>query len=151
MENEFMWNEIIDDNDLKKFLQETGYFHDSCIKELKYLSGAYVNDELSMYPINDCRVLNVIIQRQSEFLSTIELEFEGLKYLKLFPINEQYTCEILASTMIIKNDSIYWCDCGSVSEGDIDSYDGTLICASKLRWRSIDNMLGKKNFFDSIL
>ena len=29
------WNEIIDDNDLKSFMERVGYFHDSCIKELK--------------------------------------------------------------------------------------------------------------------
>lgn len=30
---------------------------------------------------------------------------------------------------------------------DLQSYDGTLICASKLRWRSIDNSLGTNDFF----
>ena len=87
-----MWNEIIDDNDLRNFMERVGYFHDSCIKELKYLSGAYVNEELSMYPINDRRVLNVIIQCQFEDFSMIEMEFEGLKYLKLFPVDDKYTC-----------------------------------------------------------
>ena len=86
-----MWNEIIDDNDLRNFMERVGYFHDSCIKELKYLSGAYVNEELSMYPINDRRVLNVIIQCQFEDFSMIEMEFEVLKYLKLFPVDDKYT------------------------------------------------------------
>ena len=27
-------------------------FHDSCLKELKYISGAYVNEKLSMIPVN---------------------------------------------------------------------------------------------------
>lgn len=142
-----MWNEIKDDKDLMKFMEKIGYFHDSCIKELKYLSGAYVDEELSMYPVNDRRVLSVIIQRQFEDLSMIEIEFEGLKYLKLFPVDDNYTCEILDSTMIIRDDSIYWCDCGEMSETDLDNYEGTLICASKLRWRFVDGCMGQKEFF----
>lgn len=145
------WNEIIDDNDIKNFMDNICYFHDSCIKELKYLSGAYVGEELSMYPVNDRRILKVIIQRQFKDISVIEMEFEGLKFLKLFPIYEDYTCEILDSTMILKNDCIYWCDCGGLSETDLDSYDGTMICASKLRWRSIDKCLGKEEIYLSIM
>ena len=145
-----MWNEIIDDNDLRNFMERVGYFHDSCIKELKYLSGACVNEELSMYPINDRRVLNVIIQCQFEDFSMIEMEFEGLKYLKLFPVDDKYTCEVLDSTMILKEDGIYWCDWGGLSEDDINEYNGTLICASKLRWRSINKCMGQKEFFVSI-
>lgn len=145
-----MWNEIIDDSTLIKFLESVNYFHDSCIKELKYLSGAYVDETLSMYPFNDRRVLNVVIQRQFKENSMIEMEFSGLRYLKLFPADENYTCEILDSTMILKDDCIYWCDCGCLSESDLSKYTGTLICASKLRWRSIDEWMGKKEFFQSI-
>lgn len=144
-----MWNEITDNNDLEAILESICYFHDSCIKELKYVSGAFVNNNLSMYPVNDRRLLNVIIQRQFEDKSVIEMEFEGLKYLKLFPADDKYTCEILDSTMVFKDDCIYWCDLGGLSEKDLDNYNGTIICASKFRWRSIDNSLGKEDFFFS--
>lgn len=142
-----MWNEITDNNDLMKFMETISFFHDSCIKEMKYISGAYVNDNLSMYPVNDDRTLNVIIQRQYSDISMFELEFQGLKYLKLFPVDNQYTCEILDATVILKNDCIYWCDCGDLSEDDLDSYCGTVICASKLRWRQINDCMGKNRFF----
>ena len=116
-----MWIEIVDEKDLKKFMENVEFFHDSCIKEIKYLSGAYVNENLSMYAVNDQRILSVIIQRQYKNNSMFEMEFRGLKYLRLFPIDDQYTCEILDSTMIIKEDCIYWCDCGEMSETDIDN------------------------------
>ena len=87
-----MWNEVLDKNDLQCFMNEIGYFHDSCIKEMRYLSGAYVDDDLAMHPVNDKRILNVIIQRQFEDVSMIEMQFIGLKCLKLFPIDEEYTC-----------------------------------------------------------
>lgn len=142
-----MWNEIVDKNDLTYFMNRVGFFHDSCIKELKYVSGAYVDDDLSMYPLNDKRILNVIIQRQYEDMSMIEMQFIGLKFLKLFPVDEKYTCEILDSVILLKNDSIYWCDCGDISENDFEDYEGTLICASKLRWRSIENRMGQEEFY----
>lgn len=146
-----MWNEISNDHDLRSFMEKVFFFHDSCIKEMKYLSGAYVNEELEMYPVNDRRILKVIIQRQFKNISMIEMEFEGLKYLKLLPCDDQYTCEILDSTMILKDNCIYWCDCGGLSEADLDNYSGTMICASKFRWRSIDSYMGKEEFYLSPL
>lgn len=146
-----MWNEINSNNDLINFMDTICYFHDSCIKEMKYLSGAYVNEDLSMYPINDCRILRVIIQRQFKDNAIIEMEFSGLKRLQLLPCDDEYTCEILDSTMILKDDCIYWCDCGELSEKDLESYDGTVICASKLRWRSIDGFMGQKEIYTSII
>lgn len=145
-----MWNDIANENDLKGFMDAMYGFHDSCIKEIKYISGAYVNEKLSMSPVNSKRILSVIIQRQFEDLSAIEMQFMGLKYLKLFPNDENYTCEILDATMIIKEDHIYWCDCGGLSEKDIESYTGTTICASKVRWRAADEYLGAKEIYVTI-
>lgn len=138
-----MWTEILNNSDIKSFLDTVCYFHDSCIKEMKYVSGAFVNENLSMYPVNDKRKLCVIIQRQIEDNSVIEIEFQGLKKLALNPVSADYTCEILDSTLIKKDDLIYWCDCGGYDENTIENYDGTLICAEKMRWRSLENALGK--------
>lgn len=102
-----------------------------------------------MHPLNDRRILRVVIQRQYEKNSMIEMEFQGLKYLKLFPVDESYTCEILDSTMIMKDGNFYWCDFGNVPESDLDDYAGTLICASGFRRRSIENHMGEKEFYHS--
>lgn len=145
-----MWNLICTKAELELFLERMWYFHDSCVKEIKYTSGAYVNEDRAMRPINSCRKLNVIIQRQCKVDSTIELEFCGLKYLKLYPVNENYTCEILDSTMLIKDDTILWYDSDDLTEENISDYGGTIICASKLRWRVIDNGLGKHPIYDLV-
>jgi len=144
-----MWETIRTNDEILNFMENVHYFHDSCIKEISYISGAYVDNSLSMFPLNNRRVLRVVIQRQCEQDSMIEMEFHGLKCLKLSPVDENYTCEILDSTMIMKDGNIYWCDCGDLSESDIDDYTGTLICASKLRWRSIENHMGDKEFYHS--
>lgn len=146
-----MWNEIQSFEDLSEFLDMVCFFHDSCIKEMKYLSGAYVDNDLSMYPLNDSRVLSMVIQRQFETFSMIEIRFEGLKFLKLCPVNTQYTCEIHEATLLLKDDCIWWCDCGGLSEADIADYDGTVICASKLWWRSIDEHMGSDPFYLSVI
>ena len=144
-----MWK-IIDDNDsIMQFMESMCYFHDSCIKEMSYISGAYVSDTLSMLPINTQRILRVVIQRQYEENSMIELEFQGLKKLQLLPNDENYTCEILDASLLMKDGCFYWCDCVYLSESDLDTYDGTLICASALRWRPIKNHMGEKEFYHS--
>ena len=86
----------------------------------------------------------MIIQRQYENYSVIEMEFTGLKYLKLFPVNEKYTSEISEATMIYKDGYIYWFDCSFISDEELDKYDGTIICASRFRWRPLNGCLGKK-------
>lgn len=144
-----MWEIIHTNIEILKFMESVCYFHDSCIKEISYISGAYVDENLSMHPLNDRRILRVVIQRQNEKNSMIEMEFQGLKRLTLFPVNESYTCEISDATMILKGGNIYWCDCGNVSESDLDDYAGTLICASGFRWRSIENHMGEKEFYHS--
>lgn len=73
------------------------------------------------------------------------MEFQGLKYLKLFPADERYSCEILDSNIILKEDCIIWSDCEDKTELE-DGDTGTLVCASKLRWRSIFGYMGEKNY-----
>lgn len=76
-----MWKEILNEDDVNDLLESVNFFHDSCIKELKYYSGAFVDDKLLMYPVNDQRRLIVAFQQQSEDHSLVLLEFTGTNYL----------------------------------------------------------------------
>lgn len=142
-----MWKEINNEKDLKEFMDMIYGFHDSCIKEFKYISGAYVTERLSMHAENDKRVLRLIIQRQFENPCAIEMEFTGLIRLSVFPKGESHTCEILDATMMIKDDCIYWCDMGDLTEEDLNTYKGTIICASSVRWRACDKCIGKEEIY----
>lgn len=146
-----MWNDIRDEKSLEEFMESMDFFHDSCIKEMKYVSGAYVEEDLGMYPVNDRRILNVIIQRQYEENSMIEMEFSGMKYLQLKPVVEEWTGEIHDATMILKEDRVYWCDCWGFTEETIKEYTGTVICAEKVRWRSVEGHMGNEEFFRSVV
>lgn len=79
------------------------------------------------------------------------MKFIGLNYLKLFPNDENYTSEILDATMILKDDCIYWCDWGELSEADLEDYTGTVICASKVQWRAVDTYIGPKEIYINLI
>ena len=141
-----VWNEINTDEKLNEFLELYGNFHDSCLKELRYISGAFVNQDLEMYPINDKRKLYVVFQRQCEKNSTIEIEFSSLIKLNLAPNTETYTCEILDATMFFENGYIYWGDSDWFKE-EREQYDGTWLCAEKVRWRFVDKHIGDQEIY----
>ena len=142
------WNEITNDQQLLEFAELTNHFHDSCIKELRYISGAYVDSDLWMHPLNDQRLLRMVIQCQSKERPVFEMEFGGLKYLKLSPVGTDYTCEITDTTMFMKSHCVYWCDSGGLTEHDFEDGCSTIVCSEKLRWRLLDeSYLGNAVFF----
>lgn len=145
-----MWNDISSEQDLSVLMETVCDFHDSCIKEIKYISGAYVDNDLTMHPVNDLRILKMIIQRQFDNPSAIELEFLGLKYCKLSPCDEDYTCELLDATMLLKEGCVLWCDCGGLTETEMAQYSGTIVCASKVRWRVVNEYIGAKEVYKSV-
>ena len=145
-----MWNSISSEQDLSILMSTVCAFHDSCIKEIKYTSGAYVDNDLTMYPVNDLRALKMIIQRQFDNPSAIELEFLGLKYFRLSTCDEQYTCELHDATMLLKDGYVFWCDCGGLTVAELEQYSGTIVCASKLRWRAVNEYIGAKEVYKSI-
>ncbi|MDR1002800.1 MAG: hypothetical protein LBL82_05985 [Oscillospiraceae bacterium] len=62
-------------------------------------------------------------------------------------LDEICSCEILDVTMILKDDRIYWCDCWGISETDMETYEGVMICASKLKWRAADEYIGEEEVY----
>lgn len=142
-----MWKDIKTNEDIKEFMDSVYCFHDSCIKELHYISGAYVGEDLEMYPLNDKRILRVVIQRQFDNPSMLELEFSGLQYMNLNPVKPTYTCEIHESALREKDGLIYWCEGDNADIVSIDNHDGTLICAEKLRWRPINGHMGASEYY----
>ena len=125
-----VWTEIITEEDIGSFMQVFGGFHDSCLKEMKYISGAFVGKELSMNPVNNMRIVDMVFQRQYKNPMAVALRFIGINELHLTPCNEDYTCEITDAKIFIKNGLFYWADCGGE---EIEACDGTWICADKIQ------------------
>lgn len=126
-----MWYKISNAENLELFLKYMRHFHDSCITEMHYTSGAYC-DKQAMYPINDCRCLTVIIQSGWR---DVEMKFEGLVSLRMFPPDEKYTCEILDTNVFLENGLIYWCNSADLDPLNSEIDWGTTICATSLSWR----------------
>ena len=141
-----MWNEISTEQELNEFLDLFGGFHDCCLKELRYISGAYVESNLSMYPVNELRNLYIIFQRQNKNDTVIEMEFSGLVKLNLHPNDENYTCEILDTSMFFEDGLVYWGD-SNWFEVKREQYDGTWLCAKKAKWRIASKYIGNDNVY----
>lgn len=141
------WNELNTQDDINTLLETFGYFHDGCIKELKYISGKYVTENLSMYPINSQRILSVIYQRQGRNPSVIEVVFEGLIKLNLEPNDEHSDGIIYGVYMAINDNAIYWAD---TEEFDFNRQNScTWIAANKAKWRIADEYLGEEDVYIS--
>ncbi len=145
-----MWHRIATDNDIRKLMSVTNWFHDSCLKELHYNSGAYVAGNYAMHPINDKRCLKVVFQTQNHKCPVIELMFEGLKTLRLNPTPETYTCEIHGASVFCQENEICWTDNDDLAKENNVEYEGTLIKSSKLWYRIIDGFMGEKDIFAEI-
>ncbi len=89
----------------------------------------------------------MFVQLQQDDCPAIELEFSGLKYCRLVPVSEDYTCEIIQATLLIEDGTVYWADEADMSPADFVSGDGTVICASKLRWRPVEGAMGAKEIY----
>jgi len=143
-----MWHELLNQGDIATLMDIFGGFHDSCIKELKYVSGAFVNPDLSMHPINSERTVKIIFQRQYKAPVAIEIEFIGLIKLSLVPENEMFTCELHGVSIFIDNDKIYWYDSDFIN-APAENYDSNWICADKIRWRITDEYIGNREIYKS--
>ena len=130
-----MWTELENEEELAAFIRLVCGFHDSVLKEFSYVSGAYVDDNLNMYPMDDKACLRMLIQRQDETLSALELEFSGLQELRLYPTDPAYTSEIFDTALFLRDGLICWCDCGDIGPENFDDYRGTSVRAKSLRWR----------------
>ncbi|SHI37722.1 hypothetical protein [Clostridium intestinale] len=129
------WNYVETQEDADIFMELACDLHDSVIKEINYISGAYVDSNKAMYPLDDLRRVTVKIQSQQ--CSDLEMVFEGVTALNIRPALDNYFSDISGTSLIVKDASLFFCDdCLDV----IDTlYNGTWILAYSLKWRFVSN------------
>lgn len=125
-------------NDIALLMQEFCNFHDSCIKEIKYISGSYVDDNKSMQPINNERKVCIIFQSQMSKYKTIEVQFIKTKRFNLEPCNEKYDCSIHGATLTKVDGLYYWSEWDNFNIMDINVKKGTWISSEEICWRIIE-------------
>ncbi|MBC1507387.1 hypothetical protein HCJ58_10510 [Listeria sp. FSL L7-1509] len=126
------WEKIETQADIDNLMHLINNFHDSCINGLTYSSGTYVDEEYSMI-MNTEPVVNLLIQRQSEFMTNIELCLSGVSK---FHINNDLglTLDILGAHFIKQEEDFYW-----YSSEDIEDDTVTRFVCKEIKWRSISS------------
>ena len=117
------WNEIVQDGG-SGLVDLFGDFKDSCVKEVRYVSGAYVDEELARWPYNDKRTLILLLQRQEEGPAAIELAFDGVECFHLEPAGEEYDCSIIRAEFYWREGMLWW-STPSASTPDIPPMDSS--------------------------
>lgn len=130
------WSELITNQDIRYFLEKINYFADSCIKEMKYVSGSYSEDGTTLYAANDIRDLYILFHSISSCCQcqSFEVKFSKIHKLILEPYKEDQDSVIYDTTLIKKDHLFYWFD---YKEEDIYNFSpkGTAVIAEKVSWR----------------
>ena len=125
------WNYVENQADIDFLLQQTASFHDSVLKELKYISGSYVDAENHMRCTDNVRQVTMFFD--SQWCSSIEMIFESVIGLNLRPHQDNHFSVIFEASLFIQDETVFFFDSQLNS---IDrSYNGTWIEAYRLRWR----------------
>lgn len=136
------FSKISTQEDIQELMNKFGYFHDSCIKEIRYISGGYVSKRTSdinrpMYPVNSRRSVHIIFQSQNAEYSVIEMKFDFIQKLNLAPRNEDYDCVIYDASLVVIGDLFYWSEWGNFKMEDIEIENGTWISSKEVGWRQL--------------
>ncbi len=137
------WDEIKTQADADALLNIFGVFHDSCIREAHLWTGYWVSRELKMRcPWGLDNNIRLLIQRQSDTLSAIELFFASVTRFNLVPSPENNDSIIYAATLLVQGDTIFWSPVGDWRPERPNRDEFTWVSARELRWREVD-WLGK--------
>jgi len=127
------WHYVETQQDIDFILEQTSSFHDSAIKELNYVSGAYVDGKNFLHCTDSER--RVIMHVDSQLCRPVEMIFEGVTALNLRPASDNQSSSIYGVTLSLQDASVFFCD-GAIS-GAEELYAGTWIKAYSLRWRFV--------------
>lgn len=145
------WNIIASAADIDKLLDQYGGFHDSCLVELYYRSGSYVDHSNAMiFGPREGHELHIVFHSQW-YKQPIELCFNGIRQCNIVGFQDNYFLEILDCHLAYHNDLItgrddpliVWADFAEFSPSHY-SLDKilhepavTYVIAEKLKWRFI--------------
>ena len=145
------WNQIRSKADIDFLLAEFRGFHDSCLVELHYRSGSYVNQNNAMACGSpEEHELHMIFHSQC-YKQPLELElcFTGVRKCSFAGFQENYFCEILDCHLAFHTDLIkhrdtpliVWADWSGFSPKSFVEDEllhepmSTYVIAEQLRWR----------------
>lgn len=143
MEN---WKYVKNDLDIKEF---SNYFYDACLKELWYESGMYVDENLTMQPINKKRNLHIIFQNQYKENNVMEVVFKQVDEFSLKPQNNNNYDDIINGIyMCFEEDKLVWFGSDYYEKNYKELYNNCSYVRSKeVKYRFLENILGNNSFY----
>lgn len=148
-----IWHDVSNQFDIDYLNEIYGGFHDACITELRYISGAYVDKNLAMgFGESIDRKLFVIFKRQWKPMK-IELLFEGMREMNIAGWQNHYFCDIFDCYLALHQDLIkgrddnliVWADNAGFNPKEIYERNilseplTTYIISEKLKWRLLED------------
>lgn len=138
------WIEIQGNEDIQRFLNMFGNFHDSCLKELLMWTDSYVEKDLSMgVGMGFDTKIRMLFQRQFNNPSAIELLFEGVTQFHLSPSPEYHDSIIFDASLLIQDGTFYWANAYNWKPNDHDE-EVTWISSQRVKWRDVSDWMGEK-------
>lgn len=136
-----LWNNIKSKEDLDNLNNLFGNFHDSCLKEMCFSTGGYVENDLSIYAYSN-PIARFLFQRQWKEPSVIEIEFSNVLQINIKPEGENNFIDIINAHIYLSDGIFFWSakDYEMKEEGK-DEY--TWIEAKNVCWRVRDELIGK--------
>lgn len=146
------WHRIRSQQDADELMKVFNGFRNCVLTELDYLSGAYVQPALAMYPINAKRRVRMVFQRQDKNLPAIELVFCDTSRLNLVPIRTNCTAEITGAVLAYQGGRLYWADRDDFVTDNINKdpavNQATWIEAKRAQWRVLKDHLGAGHVYE---
>jgi hypothetical protein len=133
-----MWTEIKGQKDIDKLLNDYGYFHDSCLRDIYISTREFIDEGLAMHFDNKLTA-SLLFQRQFGSMTVLEIKFEDIEQFNFRPFEETTNAVIYDATLMIANGLFYWADFADWKMGDNDSI---WISGKKLFWRLRPELIG---------
>ncbi len=142
--NCMIFNIIDNQESIDYLMNQFNGFHDSCIKEVKYVSGAYVSKNGAINPFDSTKTMTIIFQSQGANIRTIEMKFDGIVRFNLCPKGEMEDAVLYGASILYYNGLIYWSSLYDVKLSELEDCDSTWVSSERISWRALDNCLGDK-------
>ncbi len=134
-------------SDIERLLNGFSYFHDSCIKEIVYISGGYIEETGEMNPFDSIKSLIIIFQSQNSKYKNIEMKFDGVVQMNLVPRPDDYD-NIIHNASLIRHDGLYyWAEWENFRPNDSKNNIGTWIASKKISWRVLEYSIGSRPIY----
>ena len=138
-ENNMLFNNISDKSSIDYLMHMFNGFHDSCIKEIRYVSGTYVDRNRAINPFDSIKTAAVIFQSQSAAIRTIEMKFEKVHRLILCPKGEDEDAIIYGASIKKYNGLLYWSSIDDAELTELESNEFTWISSEKISWTVLND------------